>query len=138
MFFIHGKLEAHTVKRTAFENGGDLTWETFSPDRVAAAIGTGQPMFIDFTADWCINCKVNESVVLDSDAVRSVLKAKNFLLLRADWTDGDPVITEWLHRFNRVGVPVYVIYNGKSSTPDVLPEILTKKLVLERLHAVGS
>ena len=99
---------------------------------------SGRPVFIDFTADWCLNCRANERAILATEPVRAAFKAKNFLLFKADWTNGDEVITNWLHQFNRVGMPVYVIYNGKSPEPDVLPEILTQKLVLERLNAAGS
>ena len=137
MYLINGKLDGRAATSTGAETKDGLTWEPFSPERVQAAIESGQPVFIDFTADWCINCKVNESLVINTAPVSAAFKAKNFLLLKADWTNGDAVITEWLHKFNRVGVPVYVIYNGKSPEPDVLPEILTQKLVLERLNAVG-
>ena len=136
MFLIHGRLEARTMASGATETKDGLTWQPFSPDRVNAAIQSGQPVFIDFTADWCINCKVNENLVINTAPVHAAFKEKNFLLIKADWTNGDPVITEWLHKYGRVGVPVYVIYNGRSATPDVLPEVLTQNLVLERLRAV--
>jgi thiol:disulfide interchange protein len=137
MYLIQGKLDAHMAASGVAETRDGLTWEPFSPQRVEEAIERKQPVFIDFTADWCLNCKVNEHVVLDTEPVRAVFKEKQFLLLKADWTNGDAVITDWLHKFNRVGVPVYVVYNGHSPEPDVLPEILTQKLVLERLKAVG-
>lgn len=138
MFLIHGKLEARTIATASVETKDGLTWQPFSPERVNAAIQSGQPVFIDFTADWCINCKVNEKLVINTAPVHAAFKEKNFLLIKADWTNGDPVITEWLHKYGRVGVPVYVIYNGKSATPDVLPEVLTQSLVLERLRAVPA
>jgi thiol:disulfide interchange protein DsbD len=138
MYLIQGRLDAHATTSGLSQTRDGLTWEPFTPQRVEEAIAWRQPVFIDFTADWCVNCKYNESVVLESDAVRAVFKEKNFLLLKADWTNADPVITEWLHKFNRVAVPVYVIYNGRSAEPDVLPEILTRKLVLERLKAVDG
>ncbi len=116
----------------------ELTWQPFSPAAVEDARKRGQPVFIDFTADWCINCKANEYAVLNTEAVQAEFKRKNVLLLKADWTDGNPLITEWLHKFDRVGVPVYVIYDGKGGPPDVLPEILTKNIVLRHLRDLES
>ena len=136
VFLIHGKLEARTAASSVAETKDGLTWHPFSPEQIEAAIKAGQPVFLDFTADWCINCKYNERVVINTAPVLAEFKAKGFLLVKADWTNGDPVITEWLHRFNRVGVPVYVIYNGKTPEPDILPEVLTQGLLLERLRAV--
>lgn len=132
---VHGQLDGKRIAAAAEANG---PWKPFAPETLAAAIARGQPVFIDFTADWCINCKANEFAVLNTDAVQAEFEKKDVLLLKADWTDGNPLITEWLHKFDRVGVPVYVIYNGRDEEPDVLPEILTKKTVLDRLHAIGS
>ena len=135
-FLIHGKLEARPVAAGTPETKDGLTWHPFSPEKIEAAIKAGQPVFIDFTAAWCINCKTNKRLAINTAPVRAEFKAKNFLLITADWTQEDPVITEWLHRYDRVGVPVNVIYNGKTETPDILPSILTQGLLLERLRAV--
>jgi thiol:disulfide interchange protein DsbD len=108
-----------------------LTWQPYTEASFAAARATGQPVFIDFTAAWCLSCQVNERVVLRSNDVEALLKQNHVVLLKADWTQYDPVITRELASIGRSGVPAYVIYPpGKVSNPDVLPELLTKDIVL--------
>jgi len=87
-------------------------------------------VFIDFTAAWCLSCQVNERAVLHADDIESKLIDDHFQLLKADWTQYDPQITEELQSLDRSGVPTYVIYPaGNTSNPDVLPELLTKDIV---------
>ena len=89
-------------------------------------------MFIDFTADWCLNCKYNERFVLDTPPVREALRG--FATLKADWTRGDARITAELKRLGRAGVPVYVVLPANGGAPEVLPELLTQGTVLEALE----
>jgi len=102
------------------------------PPQLAAALKEHKIVFVDFTADWCVNCKVNERVVLDSDAVKRAFRQHGVILLKADWTSGDEGITALLRQFGRAGVPCYVVYppDGK---PVVLPEVITKDIVLHAL-----
>ena len=93
-------------------------------------------MFVDFTAAWCITCKFNEASVLETAAVRDAFRAHAVTKLRADWTNGDPVITKLLQHFGRPGVPLYVLYPGKDIEPIVFPELLTKGMVLDKLENV--
>ena len=114
---------------------GGPEWKPWTPDSFAAARASGKPIFIDYTAAWCLSCKVNEKAVLDSADVDASLLANNFILLRADWTQYDPAITAQLSEIGRSGVPTYVIYPaGKTSNPDVLPELLTKNVVLKAIE----
>jgi thiol:disulfide interchange protein DsbD len=106
-------------------------WQPWSPERVAELQKQGRPVFIDFTADWCLNCKYNERFVLDTKPVKKALQ--NVVKLRADWTKGDPAITSELKRIGRAGVPAYVVYPAKGGEPKVLPEILTQNSVLTAL-----
>ena len=107
--------------------------DAFAP-MLEAALKWGRPVFVDFTADWCINCKYNEKVVLKSAAVQEAFKNDNVLLLTADWSNGDQDITKLLKQFGRAGVPDYVIYPaGSPDHPMVLPELLTQQTVLEGL-----
>ncbi|MEI8233881.1 MAG: thioredoxin family protein [Verrucomicrobiota bacterium] len=112
--------------------GAGAAWEPWSPERAAALQKEGRPVFIDFTADWCLNCKYNERFVLDTPAVREALKG--FTVLKADWTRGDPRITAELKRLGRAGVPVYAVIPSGSGAPEVLPELLTQRLVLDALQ----
>jgi thiol:disulfide interchange protein DsbD len=96
---------------------------------------SGHPVFLDFTAAWCLSCQFNERAVLRSSDVESALRAHNFTLLKADWTNGDPAITQKLASVGRAGVPTYVLYPAAvGSAPDVLPELLSKGVVLAAIE----
>jgi thiol:disulfide interchange protein len=112
-----------------------MAWQPYTEASFAEARATGQPVFIDFTAAWCLSCKVNEAAVLHSADVEAALTKRHVVLLKADWTQYDPVITRELASLGRSGVPTYVIYPpGNVSNPDVLPELLTKDLVLKQIE----
>ena len=109
-------------------------WEAFSPERVAELRAAGRPVFVDFTADWCITCKVNELGPLRSDAVADAFAAHDVALLKADWTTYDPVITQALEALGHNSVPVYAIYAGDlASDPIVLSSVLTPGEVVDAL-----
>jgi thiol:disulfide interchange protein DsbD len=119
---------------SASVNGG-LLWQPYSQQALDAARAAGHPVFIDFTAAWCLSCQFNERAVLRSADVESALRAHNFVLLKADWTNSDPGITQKLTSLGRAGVPTYVLYPATAgSAPDVLPELLTKGLVLASIE----
>lgn len=108
-----------------------LHWQPFSAEAVQQAQAKGQPVFVDFTAAWCLSCQVNERAVLHDAQVEQALQQHHYVLLRADWTRYDPAITQELARVQRSGVPTYVVYSGKpEQAPRVLPELLTTALVL--------
>jgi thiol:disulfide interchange protein/DsbC/DsbD-like thiol-disulfide interchange protein len=111
-----------------------LHWDPWTPQAFAEARASGRPIFIDFTAAWCLSCQVNEHAVLNSADVDTQLISNNYILFRADWTQYDPAITEELGSLGRSGVPTYVIYPaGANSNPDLLPELLTKDTVLTQI-----
>ena len=91
-------------------------------------------MFVNFTADWCITCKVNEVVAIDTEDTTDLFKALGVRYLKADWTLEDPSITASLARFGRVGVPLYLVYHKGSETPLVLPQILTSEMIRQALQ----
>jgi len=111
--------------------------EAYSDARLAELRAQGRIVFVNFTADWCITCKVNEKVVFESAEVRRVLAEKNVAWLTADWTTPDPAITEALARFGRSGVPLYLLYPPEGE-PEVMPQILTPDIMIEAINWVSS
>jgi thiol:disulfide interchange protein DsbD len=102
--------EVSTYKPESMKTSG-LPWEKWSPMRMDQLKNSERFVFIDFTAKWCLTCKVNEKLVLNTDAFKSLVKDKNIALLLADWTKRDQTITNWLFSKGKVGVPAYFIIN---------------------------
>ncbi|HEX7154343.1 MAG TPA: thioredoxin family protein [Thermoanaerobaculia bacterium] len=114
-----------------------IAWEVYSEARVAEHRAAGRPVFIDFTAAWCLTCKVNERVAFSSNEVQQLVKARNIAMLKADWTSKDPAITRALAGFGRSGVPLYVLYEADpAAQPRLLPEILSPGILVNALSEV--
>ena len=118
---------------TASGNNAAL-WQPWSPAKVDSLVADGKPVFVDFTAAWCLTCQVNKRAVLHRDAVEKAFQDRKVTLLVADWTNKDPVIATQLEALNRSGVPVYALYKNGMKSPVLLPEILTEGIVLEALE----
>jgi len=110
-------------------------WQPWSAERVSELSGAGQPVFIDFTAAWCVTCQYNKKSTLSDAAVLADFDAKKVAMLRADWTRRDPAITAALTALGRSGVPVYVL-QAPGKPPVVLTEILGKDEVRAALAAL--
>ena len=118
---------------------GEGPWSPWSPGAVETALARGDVVFVDFTADWCITCKVNEALVLDSERVRGALAAEGVSSFLADWTRRDDVIRRELARHGRAGVPMYLVISPNApAAPEVRPEVLTEEIVLEALRRAGA
>ena len=117
-------------------------WQPFSPQQLAAYRAQGKPVFVDFSAAWCLSCQVNERVVLDRPDVEEAFRKSGVIMMRADWTNHDDTITAALAQLGRSGVPTYALYSGGPETaPQVLPEVLTQGIVLgalRQLHDRGA
>ncbi len=110
-------------------------WQAWAPGRVEQVLATGVPVFVDFTAAWCVTCQYNKKTTLVNADVLSDLTVKKVALLRADWTRRDPAITSALAQLGRNGVPVYVLYQA-GKTPVVMSEILTVQELRTALAAL--
>jgi thiol:disulfide interchange protein DsbD len=117
---------------------GGVGWEPFSPERLTALRASGKPVFVNFTAAWCVTCLVNERVALRSPAVADVFAKKGVVALKADWTTRDPVISQMLSSLGRSGVPLYVLYppGAATGTPTLLPQILTEGAVIDAIDKI--
>jgi len=109
-------------------------WQQWSSDAVTRAHAEGRPVFVDFTASWCLSCQVNERVALNQPEVQKAFADHKVVLLKADWTRHDEAITQALAGLGRSGVPTYVFYAAGQGQPQVLPEVLTPGIVLDRLR----
>jgi len=112
--------------------------EPFSMARLNELRAEGRPLFVNFTAAWCITCKVNEEVALKSQAFQQGLERGNIAYLIGDWTNQDAEISQMLEKFGRAGVPLYLLYRGDGEPPEVLPQILTKGMILRRFSELAQ
>jgi thiol:disulfide interchange protein len=116
-----------------------LTWEPYSAQRLDALRAEGKPVFVDFTAAWCLSCKFNETMTLNSKSVREKFKSSDVVLMKGDWTRNDPEITRALAEFGRNGVPLYVLYGRDPvAVPQILPEVLTPGIVIGALERLSK
>jgi DsbC/DsbD-like thiol-disulfide interchange protein/cytochrome c biogenesis protein CcdA len=109
--------------------------EPWSEARAASYVQEGKPVFVYFTADWCLSCKVNETTSIDRAEVRAAFKKAGVKVLAGDWTRGDPAITRFLESRGRAGVPYYLWY-APGRPPEELPQILTPGMLISRAQAL--
>lgn len=103
-------------------------WVPYDRSAIDQARAQGRSVFVDFTAAWCITCQLNKKAVLEKESVLKMFQDNNVLIMRADWTNQDPVITKALAEYNRNSVPVYLFYD-KGAHAQILPQILTIKMI---------
>ncbi|MDO8901225.1 MAG: protein-disulfide reductase DsbD family protein [Phenylobacterium sp.] len=116
----------------------ELPYEPYSAERLAELRAQGAPVFVNFTAAWCVTCQVNEQVALARQGVAESLASTGAVYLKGDWTRKDDVIAAELARHGRAGVPLYLVYDTRGSEPVILPQILTEGLVVRALEAAAG
>ena len=125
-------------ERTGPGQGSGPATRPWSPAAVSEALAQGRPVLVDFTADWCVSCKINERTSLHSPRVADVIARTGIVYLVADWTRRDPMIARELARHGRSGVPLYLVYAPGEAQPRILPQLLTEGVVVEALEDASS
>ena len=139
VFFSAAMLSLAATSAFAFssvtpkESGAaQLYGQSFSVAALDAAKASGKPVFVYFTADWCVTCKVNEGAAINRSETDAAFRANDVQVLVADWTKGDAEITRVLAEHGRNSVPLYLWYKPGASEPEILPQILTPSMLTER------
>ena len=122
----------------ATNKAGEMPWQAWSPEKLAELTAAGKPVFVDYTAAWCVTCQVNKRVVLNSTAVVAAFAQRGVVPLKADWTNNDPRVTESLQSLGRNAIPVYALYLPGESQPRLLPEVLTSSIVLAEIDKLPA
>jgi len=129
-----GLNEANATEKSGATPQADQNWEPYSAERLKTLLAEGKPVFLNFTAAWCISCLVNEQVALSNQTVKDAFGSAGITYLKGDWTKRDGEITAVLNQFGRSGVPLYVFYPaGKNANPVELPQVLTPDIVLNSI-----
>ena len=111
-------------------------WTNYTTETLKSLRDQGTPVFVDLTADWCLTCKVNERVALNTPKVQSFAQENNIVMLQGDWTRQDPEISKLLEKYGRNGVPLYLMYPADNTLDaKVLPQILSESIVLTAMKA---
>jgi thiol:disulfide interchange protein len=118
---------------------GPIVWQAWSEDAVAGELEAGRPVFIDFTADWCVTCQATKSLVIETERVVRAFQANDVATFRADWTAPDERIRRKLAEFGRGGVPMYLVYSPEHPTqPRLLPEVITIDMLVQALEDAAN
>ncbi len=112
-------------------------WSIFERSAIARHVSQGEVVFVDVTADWCLTCKANKTLVLDREPVASALRAPGLVAMQADWTRPDASISRYLKSFGRYGIPFNAVYGPGAPDGIVLPELLTTQVVLDAIENAG-
>lgn len=112
----------------------NLNWQEYDAVKVSRLVSENKPVFIDFTAKWCLTCLLNKRIALQSDEFAEFVKEKNVTLFRADWTNRDAKIASALEFYGRNSIPLYVYYNGDGPGYVLLPQLLTTGIISQYLR----
>ncbi len=141
--FTSGPAQLRVVSQNGVGSSGTSPsdpkdWQPFTPGIVASYQAKGRPVLVDFTANWCLSCQVNERAVLDRPEVEKHLQDSGIALVRADWTHHDDDIAKTLAELGRSGVPAYALYPADAGQPPVvLPEVLTSSILYEAVDKLA-
>jgi suppressor for copper-sensitivity B len=117
--------------------GVETVWQPLDEAAIAGHVADGKAVFVDVTAEWCITCQVNKTLVLDTQAVAELLGGEGVVAMRGDWTRPDPAIADYLASFGRYGIPFNAVYGPEAPQGIALPELLSETAVMEAFAAAG-
>jgi thiol:disulfide interchange protein DsbD len=127
------------IQKAMDPHAGKIQWEPWSPERVAEARGQGHPVFVDFTAEWCVSCLAQEAAILETDEVKQVIKELGVVMLKADFTTEDPKVLAGLREFGRSSVPLWLVYSPDLTlVAVVLPQVATVSDVVDALRKAAA
>ena len=138
LFLTSAWLISILVTVTVGASNAEDGWRQWQPQLAEELARDGQVVFVDVTADWCITCKANKALVLNTDEMKSVFADKNVVLLQADWTAPNDEITAYLASFDRYGIPFNIVYGPSQTGGIILPELLTREVVLDALDKASD
>ncbi|QDG50144.1 DUF255 domain-containing protein [Persicimonas caeni] len=125
-------LEANASAERPRAVSGSIDWKPWTEEAVAAELDKGRPVFVDFTADWCLTCKVNEKNAIDTEPVRQAIAEHDVAMFKADWTNPDERIRKKLAEYGKAGVPFYLMYSpDRPGEAKPLPEVITSTMLVE-------
>ena len=127
-------LAYESIRVSSTSGTAENEWQAWSKAAVAEHLATGRPVFVDFTASWCLICQVNKRTVLRTASIETLFKEYDVAALQADWTTQDATITDALESYGRSGVPLYLLHLPNGET-DILPQNLTKATVREAVES---
>jgi len=127
--FVHISQNKESMVKKKYSN-----WQTFTPELLAAYIAENKMVFVDFSAEWCMTCKTNELLVLNTDKIQNLFKSKDVQLLLGDNTNNNPIVNKWLKKYNRAGVPLYLLFIPNQKDPIIFSEILTKEMIINSIN----
>lgn len=125
--------EKKTATYKSIGTSGREYWQTFTPERLRHSIQAGKTVFVDFSAEWCMTCKANELMVLNTKEIQTAFHKKGVVLLYGDYTRKNELILKWLQKYGKAGVPLYLLFVPGKKKAIVFPEIITKKMIINEL-----
>ncbi|MGH1417333.1 MAG: protein-disulfide reductase DsbD family protein [Hyphomicrobiaceae bacterium] len=130
-------LQPHKPLTSTSEFANNVTWHAFDRDKIKSLVAQGKTVFVDVTADWCITCKANKSLAIDTKTISDRLN-KDVIAMRADWTSPDEQITKFLASYGRFGIPFNIVYGPNKPRGVVMPELLTPDIVLRAINSATN
>jgi suppressor for copper-sensitivity B len=127
----------NSAQNSGQNNSQQAVWQQWKIQAIADNLDAGRPVFVDVTADWCITCKVNKALTLNTKKIKAAFEAKDVVLLQADWTLPDLEIADYLASFGRFGIPFNILYFPDGQAPIIFDELLSPEKIVMALDKIN-